>query len=303
MDCDCDLSGSPRSGPRPRVILRHASGPEGGTDEGEGVEGTDGGTNASTRRGLRGFVVACVAMVAAGAVLFVIKDRPPSPKSAHFEHVFPKEYVGTVWFTISTPKSDPRQVSVRWQRLRRTFEHRSGSAVTYVIEKGAGPERSEPLLVEVTPSAAVTFNFGKAPADAVDLSAQPWEALPYNSGVAPPRPANADWPKATAAVDESVSYGGVDPSGIGLRPEPVLTASRVGVVKHGEVYPALCWVRGQVLTNSNLSDPADDNVAYTSDIWWRIETPTTTAFISDVWYSRRGMSDKLNLAECLPMPA
>jgi hypothetical protein len=255
-------------------------------------------SRASRRRVLR-FVAACVAMICAGAVLLVVQKAPAS-KAAHFEHAFADDYVGTVWFTLSVDSAKPRQVTVRWERLRRSFEHRNGSPVTYAIEKGVGKERSEPLFVDVSGAADVTFSFGKAPDGAVDLSAQPWEALPYNSGVAAPRPANADSATAQAAVDESVSYGGVDIAGIGLRSRPELAGDRLGAVKHGEVYPATCWVRGQTLTNGNLSDPADDNASYSSDVWWRIATPVTTGYISDVWFSRRGTSDRLNLPECAP---
>jgi hypothetical protein len=255
---------------------------------------------ASTRapRHIVRFVAALVAVVCAGAVLLAVRQSPATAKAVHFEHTFAADYVGTVWFTLSADSAKPRQVTVRWERLRRSFEHRTAAPVTYTIEKGVGKERSEPLFVDVSTSADVTFNFGKSPAGAVDLSAQPWEALPYNSGVAPPRPATADSPTATAAVDESVSYGGVDVAGIGLRGAPQLAADRLGAVRHGEVYPATCWVRGQMLTNGNLSDPADDNAAYSSDIWWRIQTAATTGYIADVWFSRRGTTDKLNLPEC-----
>jgi hypothetical protein len=237
-------------------------------------------------------------MVSAGAVLLVMGDAPGSTDAAHFEHAFSPEYVGTVWFTLSTESAKPRAVTVRWGRLRRTFEHRSSTPITYTVEKGVGKERSDPLLVDVNPSADVIFNFGEAPVGAVNLSAEAWEALPYNSGVAPPRPANADSPTATAAVDESVSYGGVDVAGIGLRRAPQLAAERFTAVRHGEVHTATCWVHGQAMTNSNLSDPADDNAAYSSDIWWQIQSAEGSGFIADVWFSRRGLTDKLNLPEC-----
>lgn len=258
-------------------------------------------THARASRRITRFVAACVAMVCAGAVLLVVRQSPATGTAAHFEHTFPDDFVGTVWFTVAVDSAKPRQVTVRWERLRRSYEHRSATPVTYTVEKGAGKERSEPLFVDVSTAADVTFNFGKAPAGAVDLSAQPWEVLPYNSGVAPPRPANADSATALAAVDESVSYGGVDIAGIGLRMKPELAADRLGAVKHGEVYPATCWAHGQLLTNGNLSDPADDNASYSSDIWWRITTPAVSGFIADVWFSRRGTSDRLNLPECAPV--
>lgn len=246
------------------------------------------------------YVVALVAMVAAGVVLLVSRGSSPTEEIAHFERTYAPEYVGTVYFTLTANSAKPRQVTVRWGRLRRVFEHRSTSPVTYTIEKGVGKERSDPLFVDVDPPADIVFSFGEAPAGAVNLSAEPWEALPYSSGVAAPRPANADSATATAAVDESVSYGGVDVAGIGLRSAPALSADRLVSLKHGEVHPVRCWVRGQAMTNSNLADPADDHAAYSSDIWWRIETATSPGFIADVWFARRGTSDKLNLPECAP---
>lgn len=249
------------------------------------------------------FALALTAVMAAGAVLLVVRDRPGASKAAQFEQPFPDEYVGAVWFTLSAGDDEPRQVTVRWQRLRRAFEHRRAQPVTYVVMKGAGKERSEPLQVDVKPAADVSFNFGKPPDGSVDLSSEPWEALPYSSGVAPPRPANADSRTATAAVDETVSYGGRDGAGIGLRRSPELAAERVAILNQGEVHTALCWRKGQLMTNSNWSDPADDAAAYTSDIWWYIDTPAGKGFIADVWFARRGSADKLNLPECSPEPA
>lgn len=261
------------------------------------MESDEAGRPRARRRLIR-YLVAIVAMVGAGAVLLAVRGSSPTDEAAHFEQTYSPEYVGTVYFTLTANSDKPRQVTVRWGRLRRSFEHRSASPVTYTVEKGVGKERSDPLFVDVDPPADILFNFGEAPSGAVNLSAEPWEALPYNSGVAPPRPANADSATATAAVDESVSYGGVDVAGVGLRVAPALAAERSVALKHGEVHPVRCWVRGQAMTNSNLADPADDHAAYSSDIWWRIDTPTAKGFIADVWFSRRGMSDKLNLPEC-----
>lgn len=256
------------------------------------------GGNARSPRHIIRYLVACVAMVGAGVVLLAARDESPTGEAAHFEHTFSSDYVGTVWFTLSADSSKPRQVTVRWGRLRRTFEHRDSEPVTYTVEKGVGKERSDPLFVDVNPPADVVFSFGEKPPGSVNLSSEPWEALPYSPGVPSARPANADSATAAASVDESVSYGGVDAAGIGVRKAPELAAERLAVVKHGEVHTVRCWVRGQAITNSNLADRADDNAAYSSDIWWRIETPTVDGFIADVWFARRGTSDKLNLREC-----
>lgn len=246
-----------------------------------------------------GFFVGAVAVAAAAiAVATVTGDGEPAPAPASFRHQYPAEYVGAVWFTVAAPDADPRRVTVRWQRLTRTFEHRSVAPVTYRVLKGAAKERAAPILVDVDQDADVTFSFGDVPAGAVDLSAQPWDVLPFNSGVASPRPANADSLTAQAAVDESVSYGGMDLTGIGVRPEPQLAIAPFTRVNHSSVYPATCWRTGQTLTNGNLEDPADDKASYSSDIWFRISTPQGDGFISDVWFSRRGATDKMNLPPC-----
>lgn len=246
-----------------------------------------------------GVVVAAVTVAVAAAVVAVVSnDDDPPPEPTTFEHQYASDYVGEVWFTVATTDGSPRQVTARWQRLVRTFEHRSAEPVIYRVLKGAGKERAAPLLVDVEGGGEVSFSFGEVPVGAVDLSAQPWEVLPFSSGVVPPRPANADAPTAQAAVDESVSYGGMDLTGIGVRPEPQLAATPFTRVNHGGVHAASCWRTGQQLTNSNLEDPADDGAAYTSDVWFRIATPEGEGFISDVWFSRRGTTDRMNLPPC-----
>ncbi len=249
-------------------------------------------------RGL-GFLIAAGAVAAAAvAVAVVTREDPPPPLPLTFEHSYPDEYVGAVWFTISTPDADARDVTVRWQRLSRTFEHRSADPVTYRVLKGAGKERSAPMMVEIEMGGDVSFGFGEVAPGAVDLSARPWDVQPFSSGVAAPRPANADSPTARAAVDESVSYGGMDLTGIGVRSEPQLAVAPFTRINHGSVFTATCWRGGQELTNSNFEDPADDGAAYTSDVWFRISTPEGEGLISDVWFSRRGTTDKMNLPPC-----
>ncbi|MGQ0519609.1 MAG: hypothetical protein ACT4PX_00475 [Actinomycetota bacterium] len=257
------------------------------------------GTGGGLGRRFAWFGLAVAAVAAAAIVVVSVRDGGTEAGSAHFERTFPDSYVGTVWFSVAGSADQPHQVTVTWGRLQRTFEHRGPGAATYVVTKGVGKERSGPLVVNVDPAADVTFNHGDAPPEGKDLSSTPWTALPHSSGVQAPRPANADSRVAWAAVDESVSYGGMDPSGIGVRPEPRLEGVDAFTrANHGTVYPVHCWSTGQAMTNSNWSDPADDNAAYNSDIWWWIETPEGRGYVPDVWLARRGTTDKLNLAQC-----
>jgi hypothetical protein len=192
-----------------------------------------------------GFAVAATAVaVLAAVVTWRARQAPPL---AQYEHVFPDEYVGTVWFTVQ-PEDDEdrqRQVRVAWGRLGTSFVSVEAGPVTYLVTKGAGNGiRTEPLQVSVDPGARVTFGYGEAPAGARDLSATPWEAAPASSGVAPSEPARGDSTMARAAVDESVSYGGHVVEGVGAREAPTRESERVTLVWHGEVHEADCWVQG-----------------------------------------------------------
>lgn len=253
----------------------------------------------SRRSRRRAFLVTCALTLAAGLAAVLLAPRSPENRAAHFSHSFPVEFVGTVWFIVKAPDDTPRQVTVTWTRLQTSFEHRTAERRTYFFVKAVAEARRAPVLIEVKPPAEVTFGFGTTPQAGFDIATKPWRVLPYDPDTVPPRPATADSKTATAAVDETVSYGGIDlPSGIGVRALPRLEIKPLTVVHHGEVYDVLCWTRGEVITNSNLADPADDEAAYTSEIWFMIDTPAGRGLIPDAWFSRRGLTDKLNLPGC-----
>lgn len=264
------------------------------------------GTPISARprgRAPTGLLVAGTVLVAAALAALAVRDRPGgSGPALHFERSFPDEFVGTVWFTVEAQDDSPRTVTATWQVLQRRFEHRGRGPTTYLVTKGAGVERAGPLVIDVDPGAKVTFSFGTAPPGAIDLSSQPWRVLPTTTGTVPPRPANADAATATASVDENVSYGGRDSTGIGVRPEPDLAVERLTRVAHATVLTASCWRTGQEITTGNLADPADDDATYTSTVWFMVETPAGPGLIPDAWFSRRGLTDKLNLPPCPMTP-
>lgn len=204
-----------------------------------------------TRRTIVWFALATIAIVASAAVILSFGGDGVDAESEHFERTFPDDYVGTVWFTFAKSKR-ARQVTATWGRLQTSFVVPGGSGGTYLITKGAGKERAAPLQVDVEPATELTFNYGEAPPGGLDLSASPWNVLPYDSGAEPPRPANADSPRAFAAIDESVSYGGQDPTGIGVRHAPRREVAPFATVHHGQVFAVECWSLGEELTNSNL---------------------------------------------------
>jgi hypothetical protein len=248
-----------------------------------------------------GFGLAVVAIAVTALVVSGLVGGAAPPPLARYEHVFPDEYVEKVWFTLGDDDeaTETHDVTVAWGRLSTRLSVSAPVAPAYTVTKGAGNGiRTEPLVVSVDPGVPVTFGYGVPPAGAVDLSAKPWEAAPYSSGVPTSEPAVTDGATGRAAVDESVSYGGFVVEGVGVREAPTRESDKIGTVWHGQVHEAECWARGQVTTNGNYADPADDAAAYTSDVWWRVTIPDGTGFVADAWFSRRGNSDRLGLPEC-----
>jgi len=255
------------------------------------------GPSGGGRRLLVGGAVAVLTLVLVGLALGA-REEPP----LRVEHLFPGDYIGPVWLTVSTDDGDPRTVVVEWGRLRTTFVHESAEPLTYFFDRGGLDGRKGPLLVDVSPPADVTFGYGVPDPEAVNIGDTPWDVLPVNEGTTPARPANADDPYATASVNEWVSYG-LEVFGVGVRPAPDYATEKMTVVTHGETYRARCWVRGQEVTNGNYADPSDDGAQYTSDVWYEIETPEGWGFIPDAFFARRAETDHLNLPECETPPA
>ncbi len=241
--------------------------------------------------------VAVLATVALGALAWVSRDD--SQETVQFEFTFPDDYIGTVWFTIDPPDDRDRQVTVEWGRLRTSFVHVGDEPATYFFDRGGLDGRLGPLLVEVSPPAEASSSYGAPPIGGIDIGATPWEVIPVVEGTIPPEPANSGKAYARASVNEWVSYG-LNVVGVSIRTEPRLGSEKIGVVKHGEVYEARCWTTGEQITNGNYADPSDDNAQYTTDVWYLIDTPQGSGYISDVWFARRANASRLNLPECPP---
>jgi hypothetical protein len=247
---------------------------------------------------LAAVLIAAVAGI--GGAYLARRNQSADNGARRYEHTFAKDYLGTINIGVSAPEPST-QISVEWGQLRTSFEHTGSERKVYFFERGVLDERQAPLVV--TSNRPVKLDFAAEPAgkEGIDIGATPWQPLLFSPNTLPPRPASNDSPTATASVVETVSYGGPVPGpGIGVLERPNFGQARLDDVHHGEMYPASCWATGDVVTNSNYGDPSDDLAAYTSPIWWYIETKKTTGFVSDVWFARRGNLDKLNLPECAP---
>ncbi len=241
-----------------------------------------------------GIAVVIVLGVAAMAAMALREAQP-----VRLSERFPADYVGPVWLTL---EGDDRsyEVRVEWGRLSRSFTHTGPEERTYFFDRGTAIYgRSGPLQVEVTPGTDVEFGFGPAPAGGIDVGGEPWDVapIPTEDRVGPNRPASADDPLASAEVDETITYG-LLVEGVGVRAAPDLEAETVTMVRHGDRLDARCWVEGQQMTNSNLQDPSDDAAAYTSRVWFLVDTPEGEGFIADAWFSRSADDGRLGLEEC-----
>jgi hypothetical protein len=235
--------------------------------------------------------IVVLGVIALGTMAVQEDDR-----TAEVEHTFPADYVGPVWLTV-TGDDGSHEITVEWGRLSHTFVHDGGRQETYFFDRGTAVYgRSGPLHVTISPPAEVSFGHGPAPAGGVDIGDVPWDAA-AEEAVGETRPATTDDPTASAVVNEHITYGLVV-EGVGVRTEPHIDSETVAVVEHGQRLSARCWVEGQEITNSNLSDPSDDAAAYTTTIWYRVETREGEGYISDVWLSRTAEAGRMGLSPC-----
>jgi hypothetical protein len=252
------------------------------------------------RKSVNAFVAGVLlATVAASGAFVATRGRSTNGGAKRFEHKFAKDYLGTVNVGITGPAKKDTMVTLTWGQLRTTFPYSGPERKEYFFERGVLDERQSNLVVTADQPISIDFSAEPAHKEGIDIGATPWQPLAFSHGTVPARPANADSPTATASVDETVSYGGPVPGpGISIKEHPAFGGNKLDVVHLGESFPATCWVTGVVVTNSNYSDPSDDLAAYTTPIWWFVETKKAKGFISDVWFARRANTDKLNLAEC-----
>jgi hypothetical protein len=252
------------------------------------------------RRTLNAFIAGVLlATVAAAGAFVVTRSRPTNGGAKRFEHNFAKDYLGTVNIGITGPAKGETAITVTWGQLRTTFPHTGPTRKEYFFERGVLDERQTNLVINTDQPVSVDFSAEPAHKEGIDIGATPWQPLAFSHGTVPARPANSDSLTATASVDETVTYGGPVPGpGISIKEHPAFGGNKLDTVHLAESYPAACWITGVVVTNSNYSDPSDDLAAYTTPIWWYIETKKAKGFISDVWFARRANTDKLNLPEC-----
>ncbi len=263
---------------------------------GEGLTAAPGpvdeGRSTRSGRGMGRFVVG--ALVVAGVVaISTLALRADGP--VMLEESFPADYVGPVWLTMSGDARD-YAVSLEWGRLSTSFTHTGPRQETYFFDRGTAVYgRSGPLMVTVDPEVEVDFGFGPEPPGGINIGGQPWavaDAEPVGDNV----PAEGPGELAEGVVDETITYGLVV-EGVSVWDQPTRDGERVTMVRHGERYDARCWTEGQLITNSNLADPSDDDAAYDSTIWWFIDTPEGSGYIPDAWFAR-DQEDLLGLDEC-----
>lgn len=144
------------------------------------------------------------------------------------------------------------------------------------------------VVVEVEPPVRVTVG---SDGDAV----APTRWLRWEQAEVPAQlPTPQRGPVTTAPVDETDVFG-VRPLGVPLRSRPDVWAPAVGTVFHGEVLQAICWTRGDPVTDGF---PSNRERAYTSDVWFGVAWQGGQAFLPDTRFSRTGHGDRLGLPTC-----
>jgi hypothetical protein len=97
---------------------------------------------------------------------------PDLPDPSSDSHEFDADYTGPVWITVDANDATPRNVLISWGDWQRPIVHQTADPVSYEFTK----ERAEtavtnaPAMVEVEPSAEVTFHQGDPPNDAIDVN-------------------------------------------------------------------------------------------------------------------------------------
>jgi hypothetical protein len=120
-----------------------------------------------------------------------------------------------------------------------------------------------------------------------------WERAGPSLELPPPVALGPDR-QAEASVDETDTYG-LRLFGVPVRADPHVHGALVSTVHHGDRLSAVCWAAGDVVTDGFTTQPVG---AYTSDVWFRVTTPSGPGFVPDVRFSRRGNTDRLGLPMC-----
>lgn len=89
-------------------------------------------------------------------------------------------------------------------------------------------------------------------------------------------------PSGLRGIADTTRYSGDPCSGVYVRDGASLSASRLGELAQGTVFPIVCQVRGE---------PIYDSTGYTSDVWNRVEVNGLSGLVQDTWSGRKGWLD------------
>lgn len=193
---------------------------------------------------------------------------------------------------VRSEQSRPSQLTVIAADRQASFLHR-GNRATYRLPLRVA-STTQQIRIDVDPPAAVTRVSATVERRRTPLLR--WQPTGPPLTLPPPRPASPDIPTAEASVDETDTYG-LRLFGVPIRAAQHVDSQLVATASHGQRLVAMCWTRGDIVTNGFPAQPAG---AYSSEIWFRVLTERGPGFIPDVRFGRRGTSDRLGLPACPP---
>lgn len=134
----------------------------------------------SRRRGWLGLLIGVVAVSGALVAVLAKRDggddetepRPQREEPTRVEHTWPDDYGGLVWIVVDAADDDTRIVTIQWGPWERRVSHAATEPVAYYFEKNP-PQPGDvnvTMSVTVEPGAAVDFDYGDPPDDAVNVA-------------------------------------------------------------------------------------------------------------------------------------
>jgi hypothetical protein len=124
------------------------------------------------------FVIGLAATVAVFAAVRWLETDDPSPDSVTVSHLFPSDYTGPVWVTISETPPRTQLVTLTWGPRTQSFPHAGPDAETYSFTKDWTDEGApQPLDVHLPAGGQVDFDAGANPPDDAISIAADWETI------------------------------------------------------------------------------------------------------------------------------
>lgn len=198
---------------------------------------------------------------------------------------------GSARVAFEVMSTEPVRVDVAFGNRVGSFAHEAGTVAYMVpLPRGVAGER---LSVSTDPEAML---------EAVDSNRGGVEVYPGwrprgDVEVLPPTEKTQGSP-AEATVDETDTYG-VRIFGVPVRMAPRVDAPIMATVYHGTRLVAECWADGDRVTNGFDHEDFDDDTAYESTLWFRVDVPAEgSGFIPDARFSRTAATGRLGLEAC-----